>query len=77
MAELRSPQRELGDFMSCDEIVNTLNRQGHPFSFHQIPRDGVPAEVADTFGYFEGTRIRVRIRRIELRSRTEEPAGNR
>lgn len=43
----------VGDFMSFNEIVDTLNRQGHHFSFHQIPRDGFPVEVADTFGYFE------------------------
>src|SRR5258707_6610309 len=43
----------VGDFMSFNEIVDTLNRQGHHFSFHQIPKDGFPAELADTFGYFE------------------------
>jgi uncharacterized protein YbjT (DUF2867 family) len=43
----------VGDFMSFNEIVGTLNRQGHHFSIHQIPRDGFPVEVADTFGYFE------------------------
>src|SRR6184192_2048750 len=43
----------VGDFLSFNEIVDTLNRQGHKFSFHQVPKDGVPAELADTFGYFE------------------------
>jgi len=43
----------VGDFMSFNEIVHTLNRQGHDFSFRQIPRDGFHTEVADTFGYFE------------------------
>lgn len=43
----------VGDFMSFNEIADTLNRQGHHFSFHQIPRDGFRTEVADTFGYFE------------------------
>jgi uncharacterized protein YbjT (DUF2867 family) len=43
----------VGDFMSFNEIVDTLNRQGHHFSFRQIPKDGFPAELADTFGYFE------------------------
>src|SRR6266576_1712203 len=27
----------VGDFMSFNEIVNTLNRQGHNFSFTQVP----------------------------------------
>src|SRR5437899_7762623 len=43
----------VGDFMSFNEIVDVLNRQGHKFSFHQVPKDGFPAELADTFGYFE------------------------
>src|SRR5438045_7422799 len=29
----------VGDFMSFNEIVDTLNRQGHNFSFTQIPAD--------------------------------------
>jgi hypothetical protein len=36
-----------------DRRVIALNAQGDHFSFHQIPRDGFPVEVADTFGYFE------------------------
>jgi hypothetical protein len=43
----------VGDFMSFNEIVDTLNRQGHTFSFHQVPKDGFAAEVANTFAYFE------------------------
>src|SRR5713101_6831030 len=43
----------VGDFMGFNEIVGTLNRQGHKFSFHQVPKDGFPPEMADTFGYFE------------------------
>ena len=43
----------VGDFLSFNEIVDTLNRQGHKFSFHQVPKDGFPTELADTFGYFE------------------------
>jgi len=34
----------VGDFLSFDEIVATLNRQGHAFSFRQVP-----AEVFGTF----------------------------
>jgi uncharacterized protein YbjT (DUF2867 family) len=49
----------VGDFMSFNEIVNTLNRQGHKFSFKQVPSEvfaglfpgGV--EVANTFRYFQ------------------------
>jgi uncharacterized protein YbjT (DUF2867 family) len=43
----------VGDFMSFNEIVDTLNRQGHNFSFHQVPKNSVPAELADTLSYFE------------------------
>jgi uncharacterized protein YbjT (DUF2867 family) len=43
----------VGDFLSFNEIVDTLNRQGHTFSLHQIPKDGLPLEAAETFRYFE------------------------
>ena len=50
----------VGDFMSFQEIVDTLNRQGHRFSFKQIPKevfvaDTSPgtAEVAETFSYVQ------------------------
>jgi hypothetical protein len=39
--------------MSFNEIVDALNRQGHQFSVHQVPKDDFPAELAETFGYFE------------------------
>jgi hypothetical protein len=29
----------VGDFMSFNEIVETLNRQGHSFSFTRVPRE--------------------------------------
>jgi hypothetical protein len=29
----------VGDFMSFDEIVDVLNRQGHNFSFTRVPAD--------------------------------------
>jgi NmrA-like family len=47
-----------GDFMSFTEIVDTLNRQGHKFSFKQVPKEAFAAlfpgaaEVAATFSYF-------------------------
>lgn len=49
----------VGDFMSFNEIIDTLNRQGHKFSFKQVPKDLFAtlfpgaAEVADMLGYFE------------------------
>ena len=49
----------VGDFMSFNDIVDTLNRQGHKLSFKQVPRDvfatSFPgaAEIAATFSYFE------------------------
>jgi uncharacterized protein YbjT (DUF2867 family) len=49
----------VGDFMSFNEIIDTLNRQGHKFSFKQVPKEIFAtffpgaAEVADMLGYFE------------------------
>jgi hypothetical protein len=49
----------VGDFMSFNEIVDTLNRQGHTFSVKQFPKEVFTtlfpggAEIADTFGYFQ------------------------
>src|SRR6202035_1908989 len=49
----------VGDFMSFNEIIDTLNRQGHEFSFKQVPSEVFPnlfpgaAEIAATFRYFQ------------------------
>jgi hypothetical protein len=49
----------VGDFMSFNEIVETLNLQGHNFSFAQVPADTFAtffpgaAEIAAMFRYFE------------------------
>jgi uncharacterized protein YbjT (DUF2867 family) len=49
----------VGDFMSFNEIVDTLNRQGHDFSFRQVPQEVFAAffpgaaEIAATFAWFE------------------------
>jgi NmrA-like family len=49
----------VGDFMSFNEIVETLNRQGHEFSFKQVPKEVFAtffpgaAELAEMFGYWE------------------------
>jgi len=49
----------VGDFMSFNEIIDTLNRQGHEFSFKQLPGEVFAtlfpgaAEIAATFAYFE------------------------
>jgi uncharacterized protein YbjT (DUF2867 family) len=49
----------VGDFMSFNEIVDTLNRQGHSSSFKQVPQETYAAlfpgaaELAETFRYFE------------------------
>jgi uncharacterized protein YbjT (DUF2867 family) len=50
----------VGDFMSFNEIVSTLNQQGHKLSFKQVPKEvfagaSFPgaAELADNFGYFQ------------------------
>jgi len=49
----------VGDFMSFNEIIDTLNRQGHNFSFNQVPTEVFAglfpgaAEIAEMFGYFQ------------------------
>jgi uncharacterized protein YbjT (DUF2867 family) len=49
----------VGDFMSFNEIVDVLNRQGHNFSFTQVPVEVFAtffpgaAEIAAMFRYFE------------------------
>ena len=49
----------VGDFMSFNEIVDTLNRQGHEFSVKQVPRDVFATffpgatEIAATFAWFQ------------------------
>ena len=51
----------VGDFMSFNEIVDTLNRQGHKFSFTQVPKEMFAtlfpgaAEVAETFCLLPGS----------------------
>ena len=49
----------VGDFMSFNEIIDTLNRQGHEFSFNQVPKEVFvtffpgAAEVAAMLAYFQ------------------------
>lgn len=49
----------VGDFLTFNEIIDTLNRQGNNFSFHQVPKDVFAgffpgaAEIAEMFGYFQ------------------------
>jgi uncharacterized protein YbjT (DUF2867 family) len=49
----------VGDFMSFNEIIEVLNRQGHNFSFKQVPAEVFAtffpgaAETAAMFGYFQ------------------------
>jgi hypothetical protein len=49
----------VGDFMSFNEIVDTLNRQGHTFSVRQVPKTVFAAffpgaaEAAETFSYLQ------------------------
>jgi uncharacterized protein YbjT (DUF2867 family) len=49
----------VGVFMSFNEIVDTLNRQGHQFSFKQVPKEAFAtlfpgaAEIAATFSHFQ------------------------
>jgi uncharacterized protein YbjT (DUF2867 family) len=49
----------VGDFMSFNEIIDTLNRQGHNFSFNQVPKEVFAglfpgaSEIAEMFSYFQ------------------------
>ena len=49
----------VGDFMSFNEIIDTLNRQGHNFSYTQVPKKVFAglfpgaAEIAEMFDYFQ------------------------
>jgi NmrA-like family len=49
----------VGDFMSFNEIIDTLNRQGHNFSYTQVPEEVFAglfpgaAEIAEMFSYFQ------------------------
>jgi uncharacterized protein YbjT (DUF2867 family) len=49
----------VGDFLSFNEIIATLNRQGHKFSFKQVPKELFAGwfpgakEVAEMLAYFE------------------------
>jgi uncharacterized protein YbjT (DUF2867 family) len=49
----------VGDFMSLNEIVDTLNRQGHEFSVRRVPTETFAtlfpgaAEIAATFAWFQ------------------------
>lgn len=49
----------VGAFTSFNEIVETLNRQGHNFSYKQVPKESFASsfpgatEIAETFSYWE------------------------
>jgi uncharacterized protein YbjT (DUF2867 family) len=49
----------VGDFLSFNEVLATLNRQGHKFSFKQVPREVFAgwfpgaADIAAMLAYFE------------------------
>jgi uncharacterized protein YbjT (DUF2867 family) len=49
----------VGDFLSFNDVVDTLNRLGHDFTFRQVPYDDFAAqfpgagEVGDMLRYFE------------------------
>jgi uncharacterized protein YbjT (DUF2867 family) len=49
----------VGDFMSFNEIIDTLRQQGHSFAFNQVPKEVFAgffpgaAEIAEMFAYFQ------------------------
>jgi NmrA-like family protein len=58
----------VGDFLSFNEVVGTLNRQGHNFSFNQVPKEVFAglfpgaAEIAEMLSYFQAYTYLVRFR---------------
>lgn len=50
---------QVGDLLSFNDIVATLNKQGHTYTFNQVPREVFATffpgagELAEMFGYFE------------------------
>ena len=49
----------VGDFLSFNEIIDTLKQQGHSFSLNQVPNEVFAgffpgaAEIAEMFAYFQ------------------------
>ena len=49
----------VGDFVSFNEVMDTLKQQGHNFSVHQVPKEVFAgffpgaAEIAEMFAYFQ------------------------
>ena len=49
----------VGDFMSFNEVVETLNRQGHKFSYTQVPKESFAgffpgaSEIAEMLSYWQ------------------------
>jgi uncharacterized protein YbjT (DUF2867 family) len=49
----------VGDFVSFNEVIDTLKQQGHNFSVHKVPKDVFAgffpgaAEIAEMFAYFQ------------------------
>ena len=49
----------VGDFLSFNEIIDTLKQQRHNFSFNQVPKEVFAgffpgaAEIAEMFAYFQ------------------------
>ena len=49
----------VGDFLSFNEIIDSLRQQGHNFSFNQVPKEVFAgffpgaAELAEMFAYFQ------------------------
>ena len=49
----------VGDFLSFNEVIATLNRQGHQYSFKQVPQELFAGwfpgakEIAEMLAYFE------------------------
>ena len=73
----------VGDFMSFNEIVDTLNRQGHKLSFKQVPGTFVllpslvPWRCQRRLATSKFIPTWVRTRMSGLRSQTRWQAGNR
>jgi uncharacterized protein YbjT (DUF2867 family) len=73
----------VGDFMSFNEIVDTLNRQGHNFSYTQVPRQVFAglfpgaAEIAEMFNLSGAHVLGFRFARPSCaRKQNSRPAAN-
>jgi len=73
----------VGDFLSFNEIVATLNKQGHTFSFKRVPQEVFAGwfpgakEIAEMLAYFEAHTYLGADSRDAIALATKSPADSR